>query len=114
MPSVPWTAAPGGLRLRVHLTPKSAQDSLEGYGADAERRPVLRARVRAAPHDGKANAALIRLIAQSLDIAASSVTLVTGSAARTKVLFVAGDAEVLAQSLAAAAHGSLAAARRRA
>ncbi|MBV8567182.1 MAG: DUF167 domain-containing protein [Methylobacteriaceae bacterium] len=111
VPNVPWTAASGGLRLRVRLAPKSHHDGLEGCQSGSDGRPVLLARVRAAPDDGKANAALIRLIARSLGVAQSSVTLATGAGSRIKGLFIAGDADGLARTLSAAALG---AARRRA
>ena len=46
------------MKLHVRLTPRAAADRVEGWETDPAGRPVLRVRVRAAPVDGAANAAL--------------------------------------------------------
>jgi uncharacterized protein YggU (UPF0235/DUF167 family) len=46
--------------------------------------------VRAAPHEGKANAALIALVARSLGIRRQQVSIVHGVAAREKLLALEG------------------------
>jgi uncharacterized protein YggU (UPF0235/DUF167 family) len=53
----------------------------------------LKARVRAAPEDGKANAALIALIAKTLSVAKSNVSVVRGATSRMKVLEIEGVRE---------------------
>jgi len=55
--------------------------------------------VRAAPENGKANAALLRLIADTLQVAKSIVTVKSGATGRTKVIAVAGDAQAMADRL---------------
>ena len=65
----------------------------------ADGRSVLKARVRAAPTEGQANDALIVLIAKTLDVARSKVTLAAGETARIKRIAVAGDGEDLAARL---------------
>jgi uncharacterized protein YggU (UPF0235/DUF167 family) len=52
---------------------------------------VLKARVRAAPEKGLANAALEKLVAGALGVPKSAVTVVAGGTSRTKVVKVAGD-----------------------
>ena len=47
----------------------------------ADGRSVLKVRVRAAASEGEANAALARLIARSLGVAARDVSLVAGATA---------------------------------
>ena len=49
---------------------------------------VLRVRVRAAPIDGAANEALLRLIAEEVGVPRSLVSMMGGSSARTKVVAV--------------------------
>jgi len=80
----------------VRLTPKGGRDAIEGIDRLADESTVLKARVRAAPADGDANDALIRLIAAKFGVARSTVSLVRGAAARIKVLRLAGDPETLA------------------
>ncbi|MGO4676883.1 DUF167 family protein [Bosea sp. 2YAB26] len=97
--AVPWTATPGGLRLSVRLTPRGGRDGVDGIEVLADGRAVLKARVRAAPSEGEANAALIALLARSLSVSRSAVTLAAGSTARLKTLLVAGEADLLAVRL---------------
>jgi uncharacterized protein YggU (UPF0235/DUF167 family) len=61
----------------------------------ADGRSVLKARVRAAPSEGKANDALVRLIAKQLGVPPRDVSLSAGATSRVKRLTVAGDAGVL-------------------
>ena len=99
----PWTAAAGALLLDVRLTPKGGRDALDGIAPLADGRSVLRARVRAAPHEGAANAALARLIAAAAGVPPSRVTIVGGATARVKRVRVAGDPRAIAAALANAA-----------
>lgn len=80
-------------RIAVRLTPRGGADRIDGWDSDAEGRPVLKARVRAAPTDGQANMALIVLIARTLRIPKSDVTLVRGASARLKVVDIQGVAD---------------------
>ena len=95
----PWTAAAGALLLDVRLTPKGGRDALDGIAPLADGRRVLKARVRAAPHEGAANAALTRLIARAAGVPPSQVTIVAGAAARVKRVRVAGDPRAIAAAL---------------
>ena len=94
--AAPYRILGQGLELDVRLTPKGGRNALDGVGTLADGRSVLLARVRAAPEDGAANAALTRLVAEALDLPRSAVTLAAGHKARIKTLRVAGDGAVLA------------------
>ena len=83
----------------IRLTPKSAADRIEGMVTDAAGRAFLKARVRAVPEDGKANAALLKLMAKTIGVPKSAVTLVAGHTSRMKTLRVTGDTERLAAAL---------------
>ncbi len=85
-----------GLRLFVRLTPGSSRDAIEGVVALDDGREVLKVKVRAVPEKGKANAALVKLVAKKLDVTRSGVTIASGSTARLKSLRIAGNAAVLA------------------
>ena len=62
-------------------------------------RAVLKARVRAAPTEGQANAALIGLLAKVLDVPRSRVTLIAGDISRIKRIEIAGNGAALAARL---------------
>ena len=95
----PWRGERGGVSLLVRLTPKAARDAVEGLTDTAEG-PALKARVRAVPEDGEANAALERLVADWLGVPKKSVELISGGKSRVKRIAVAGDGAVLEARLA--------------
>lgn len=95
----PWTAARDGLRLTVRLTPRGGRDAIDGVETLADGRPVLKLRVRVAPSDGEANAALLALLARELGLPRSSVTLAAGATARLKTVALTGEPEALAARL---------------
>ena len=91
----PWEAAAGGIALAVRLTPKGGRDGIDGIESLADGRKVLKARVRAAPSEGEANDALLRMIAKALEIPARSVSLTGGATARLKRILIQGNAAAL-------------------
>ncbi|MFG1480555.1 DUF167 family protein [Xanthobacter sp. V4C-4] len=97
-----FRAVAGGIELHVRATPKGGRDALDGVGVLADGRSVLKVRVRVAPEDGAATAAVARVIAAALGVPASRVTLAAGATARLKTFHVAGDAAALAAALARA------------
>ena len=101
----PWRATPTGLELHVRLTPRGGRDALDGCETRDDGRPVLKARVRVAPEDGKANAALLKLLAKRLNIAASALSIASGETARVKTILMSGDSEKLAAALEAVLPG---------
>jgi uncharacterized protein YggU (UPF0235/DUF167 family) len=96
-----WGRRADGIDIHVRLTPKSSRDALEGVETRADGARALKARVRAVPEDGKANEALIALVAKSLKIPASRIRLTTGATSRQKTLFLEGDPDALAERLLA-------------
>jgi uncharacterized protein (TIGR00251 family) len=87
------------LRLRVRLTPKGGRDAIEGWWSDSDGREALKARVAAPPEDGKANTALMALIARALDVKKSEVRIAAGASSRLKTVEIDGDERVLAARL---------------
>jgi uncharacterized protein (TIGR00251 family) len=98
-------SAPEGLLVDVRLTPRGGKDAIEGIERRADGRTVLKARVRAAPFEGEANAALCRLLAGAVGVAPRQVTLMSGEAARVKRVRISGDAARLAAALARLVNG---------
>jgi len=88
-----------GISFQVRLTPKGGRDAVEGWAQSADGSSHLKARVRAVPEDGKANAALIALLAASLDVPKSTVRIASGATARLKRVEIAGDGRLLAARL---------------
>ncbi len=74
------------MRLHVRLTPKAAKDDIDGWGEDEQGRKFLKVRVRAAPIEGRANAALLVFLAEKLGVSKSRLTLVSGDTARLKTI----------------------------
>ena len=97
----PFTSNPTGLRLRLRVTPNASLDRIDGPEVLADGTCVLRLRVRAVPENGKANAAVIQLLAKALSLPKSAVTLVAGDTARLKTVQIDGDPADLAARVAA-------------
>ncbi|ACJ00243.1 DUF167 domain-containing protein [Rhodospirillum centenum] len=85
-------AAPGGVRVALRVTPKASRTAVQGPMDGPEGRTLLKLAVTAVPEDGKANAAVIALLAKHWRLPKSSMSIVSGGTDRTKVLFIAGDA----------------------
>jgi uncharacterized protein (TIGR00251 family) len=95
----PWSVIADGIMVTIRLTPKGGRDAIERIDRLADGRTVVKARVRAAPSEGAANAALIRLMAETLDTPARNVSLAAGATARLKQIKVVGDGAALAAAL---------------
>ena len=97
----PFRLRQDGIDLYVRLTPKAAFDRIDGVEATADEQSHLKARVRAVPENGAANAALERMVAKALGVPGSAVSVVSGGTSRLKTLRIAGDATALARSVEA-------------
>ncbi|MGI3168653.1 DUF167 domain-containing protein [Pseudooceanicola sp. C21-150M6] len=64
--------------LTVRVTPKAARDRITREGDQ------IRVYVTTPPEDGKANAAVTKLLAKALGLAPSQLTLLRGQTARDK------------------------------
>ena len=82
----------------VHVRPRARSESVGGEHAGA-----LEVRVRAAPTDGAANAAVVALVAAALGVRRAAVELVSGATSRRKRLRALGDPKLLAARLRALA-----------
>ena len=72
----------------VRCSRRNTDDEIVGW-EDGE----LRVRLRAPPIDGRANDALLRLVASSLSVPPSTIELVSGASGRVKRLRVDGLSE---------------------
>jgi uncharacterized protein (TIGR00251 family) len=76
---------PDGAVLSVIVVPRAGRTAIERVEAGA-----LRVRVAAAPVEGAANAALLRFLADTIDVAPSRLRLVSGETSRRKRIVIAG------------------------
>ncbi len=97
--ALPFAAASDGLRVRVKVTPKAGRNRVDGLAPEADGGVALKVAVTAAPEDGKANAAVIALLAREWGVAKSTISVVLGAADRRKVLHLAGDPAALGRLL---------------
>jgi uncharacterized protein len=72
-------------RLKLRVSPGARRPGLAGRHGDA-----WKVRVAEPPEDGRANEAVLRLLAETLDVPRGSVVLVSGHASRDKVVILDG------------------------
>lgn len=74
-----------GVTIPVYVTPGSSTEKLSG-----ERDGALKAYVNASPEKGKANKAVLKLLAKTFGVPKSSVRLVAGEKSRSKSVLIQG------------------------
>lgn len=94
---IPWRQDGDGIVLAVRLTTRSASEGFKGLRTDEHGAVWLQAMVRAVPEKGKANAALIGLLAKTLKIPAGAISLEAGDTNRLKRLRITGGADCIAR-----------------
>ena len=75
-----------GSAVAVRLTPKASRDAVVGILEDG----TVKVHVTAPPTDGQDNEALIKLLAETLDVPAEDVSIVAGEVGRDKLLSILG------------------------
>ncbi|WP_051332447.1 DUF167 family protein [Cucumibacter marinus] len=99
---LPWRETGTGLVLTVRVAPGAARNHVAGIEARDNGEAVLRVSVTAPPDKGRANKAVIALLAKSLGLRKSDFSIVAGETARQKSIAIAGDKKALASLLASA------------
>jgi len=74
-----------GLTLEVRVQPKAASDRIAGLHGEA-----LKVAVTAAADRGKANRALIALLAEKLGLKKQNISIISGRSSRSKILKISG------------------------
>ncbi len=86
---------PAGIVIQVRVVPRASRDGVAGLLDDA-----VKIRLQAPPVEGKANKALLRFLADALDLPARRVSLLAGDQSRHKRILLAGiDAAAVRQGL---------------
>ncbi|GMV61006.1 MAG: hypothetical protein AMXMBFR74_01750 [Parvibaculum sp.] len=83
--------AAGGVTVRLRVTPRGGSDRIDGRGEDANGEPHLKLRVSDVAEKGKANAAVLKLLAKAWGVPRSSLSIASGETGRNKTVAVAGD-----------------------
>jgi uncharacterized protein len=91
----------GGVRLRLKVAPKAKRNEIGGWLDEPDGGKALKVAVTAAPEDGKANAAVIALLAKEWGVAKSAISVVAGATDRRKLVEIRGPSAELIQGLQA-------------
>jgi uncharacterized protein (TIGR00251 family) len=86
----------GEVVFSVRVQPRASRDAVGGIWQGA-----LRVRLTAPPVEGEANDALVRFLAERLNVPRSAVRLLAGQRSRTKRVAVRGTTVAHLQALAA-------------
>ncbi len=78
------------MRLAVRLTPKAGISAVRGWARDAAGNRFLKVSITAVPEKGKANKALIALLAEEWGIPKNSIEISRGETDKNKVLILTG------------------------
>lgn len=103
--ALPWRLVDDGLRLELRVQPGAKADRVEGVETLADGTAVLKLRVTAPPEGGKANAAVVKLLAKRWKLAKSDIAVIAGETARRKSLLLRGDPTSLGRTLASDLRG---------
>ncbi|HJP21834.1 MAG: DUF167 domain-containing protein [Alphaproteobacteria bacterium] len=90
----PFATAQGGVRVAVRLTPKAGANGIDGALA-TKNGPALKVRVTAAPEKGRANTAMLKLLAREWRLPASALVIEAGAKERHKRILVRAEEEQL-------------------
>ena len=75
-----------GIQIRVKVIPRAKKNEISGVMDDGS----LKVRLAAPPVDGRANRALIKLLAETLGVPASHILIISGERGRIKRIFIDG------------------------
>lgn len=91
----PFGPSTTGLRVALRVQPGARRACVEGLGELADGKVVLKVRVTEPPEGGKANAALIKLLAKTWKLPKTAIEIVAGHGQRQKTLLISGDPTAL-------------------
>jgi len=91
----PFRLSGDGVTAAIRLTPKAKADRFAGLADLGDGTTAIKVAVTAAPEKGRANAALLALLAKEWRLPKSSLRLIAGETDRRKVVRIeGGDATV--------------------
>lgn len=90
-----------GVTVALRVSPGARSARIGGTVADADGRLALKVAVTTVAEGGKANAAVVALLAKTWRVPKGSITIQSGAAARRKTLRIKGDGGALKRSIEA-------------
>lgn len=96
-----WRTVTDGIEVFVRVTPNAKTEEIGAPVTRDDGSTWLQVRVRAVPDKGRANKAVIALMAGALDVPKSAISIATGETSRQKVLHIEGSEKNLAERLKA-------------
>lgn len=96
---MPFRSIPDGVRVRLKVTPKAKRSQFGGLLDEPDGGKALKVSVTAAPEAGKANEAVIALLAQEWGVAKSAISVVSGATDRRKLVEIRGPSQDLLSRL---------------
>jgi hypothetical protein len=87
------------VRVRLRIHPGAGRNEVAGIVREADGSAAIKILVTASPRDGKANQAVVALLAKEWGLPRTALAIAIGAASRRKVLTVAGDAERIGSRL---------------
>jgi uncharacterized protein len=88
-----------GVSVRLRVTPRGGLDRVDGLAEDAKGEAHVKLRVSAVAEKGRANDAVLKLLAKAWGLPRSSLSITSGETGRNKVVGISGDPDVLAAKL---------------
>jgi len=99
MGTTPISRFEDSIRVKLRVVPKAARSAVQGLITEADGSVSLKVSVTAAPEAGKANSALLKLLAKEWRVPRSALKIVLGANGRRKIVAVEGDPSTLETSL---------------
>lgn len=91
MPDGPLSLVRDGVRVAIRLTPRAKADRIIAVADTAAGRRIVKVSVAAPPESGRANEALLSLLATAWHLPRRDLAIIVGAASRQKVVQISGD-----------------------
>ena len=95
----PFVRRAGTIHVKLKLTPKASHNAIDGLKTDGGHAMCVGARVTAVPEEGRANDALLKLLAAEWRLPRRRLSVVHGLASRRKTIAIDGADDDLVQLL---------------
>jgi uncharacterized protein (TIGR00251 family) len=97
--ALPCKSTAEGILLFLRVTPRAGTDRIAGLWQDADGKMSLQVKVRTQPEKGKANEAVIALLAESFGLPRSALSVMSGGTSRLKTIRIDAPPRKIEQTL---------------